>query len=72
LSASPLPSAHIFQGASARRPAFGDHRLVGPDQFVEMIQDRAALDQHLAAVEHQRRHPAQRIERRQFFRVAEG
>src|SRR3954447_10363129 len=36
-----------------------------------MIEDRSALDQHLAIVEHQRRHPPQRIVRRDLVGIAE-
>src|SRR5262249_10155660 len=45
----------------APRAACRDHRLWLAREFVEMIQDDAALDQRLAVVEHQRRHSYQRI-----------
>jgi hypothetical protein len=54
------------------RPARGDHRFVGTDQLVKIIQDRRALDQRLAVIQHQRRHPAQRVERRDLVTFAEG
>jgi len=56
---------------AAARTVFGDHRAGWPDGLVEMIEDRRALDQHLAVVEHQRRHPAQRIVGRDLVGVAE-
>jgi hypothetical protein len=65
LSASPLPSAHIFNASR-------HHRFVRPDQFIEIIQDRRALDQRLAAIQHQRRHPPQRIERCDPVGLAKG
>src|SRR5207253_7060276 len=55
-----------------RLAALGDHRLVGADDVVEMIQDHRALDQRLAAVQHQRRHPPQRIIGRDLVGIAEG
>jgi hypothetical protein len=36
-----------------------------------MVEDRRALDQHLAVVEHQRRHPPQRIIGRYLVGIAE-
>src|SRR5581483_5297226 len=50
----------------------GDHRLVGADQLIEIIEDDAALDQRLAAVEHQGRYPSQRIIGRDQIGIAEG
>ena len=72
MSPSPVASAQTFSACRALRPARRDHGLVRPDQLIEIIQDRRALDQRLAAVEHQRRHPAQRIIRRDLVALAEG
>src|SRR6185369_653019 len=55
-----------------RLAAWGDHRLLGADAIVEIIQDHRALNQRLAAVKHQRRHPPQRVIRRDLVGVAEG
>src|SRR5437763_6831376 len=59
--------------ASARlRPPRGDQGTFRSHQLVQIIQDRRALDQWLAAIEHKRRHPAQRIIRRYFVGIAKG
>src|SRR6476620_207203 len=55
-----------------RLAARRDHRFVGADAVVEIIQDHRALDQRLAIVEHQRRHPPQRIIRRDLVGIAKG
>src|SRR5882724_5909657 len=57
---------------AALRPAIRDHRLRRPDHLIEIIQDRRTFDQDLAILEHQRRHPPQRIERRDLVGIAEG
>jgi len=54
------------------RTIFRDHRLRRPDHFIEIIEDRGAFDQHFAVLEHQRRHPPQRIERRDPVTFAKG
>src|SRR5450631_3544720 len=54
------------------RTIFRDHRLRRPDHFIEIIEYRGAFDQHLAVLEHQRRHPPQRIERRDLVTFAKG
>ena len=46
----------------APRPAIGrDQRAVRSGLLVQMVENRAAFDQHLAVVEHQGRHPHQRV-----------
>ncbi len=52
--------------------AIGDQRPRRPGDFIEIIQNRSAFDQHFAVVEHQRRHAHQRIVDREFLGVAEG
>jgi hypothetical protein len=49
-----------------------DHRSFGADDIVEMIQDHRALDQRLTVIEHQRRHPPQRIIGCDLVGIAEG
>ena len=53
-------------------PARRDHRLLRAYAFVEIVEDRSRIDQRLVAVEHQRRHPPQRIIGRDLVGVAEG
>jgi hypothetical protein len=72
LVAKPRRQRADLQCVATFRPAFRDHRFRGPDQFIEIIQDRRALDQRLAAIQHQRRHPPQRIEDCDLVAVAEG
>jgi len=57
---------------TALRPARRDQRLVRASELVEIVQDHRALDQRLAVIEHQRRHPPQRIVRRDFVGIAKG
>jgi hypothetical protein len=59
------------QVPAPRLAARGDHRPVGADEVVEIIQDHRALDQRLAIVQHQRRHPPQRVIRRDLVGIAE-
>src|SRR4051794_3138324 len=54
------------------RPARGNQSSFRSHQLVQIIQDRRALDQRLAAIEHKRRHPAQRIIRRDLVRIAKS
>ena len=63
-AATTLDFCHIIQKRGIRRP--------GTDDVVEMIQDHRALDQRLAIVKHQRRHPPQRIIGRDLVGIAEG
>jgi len=72
LSPSPGRQRADFQAAVARQPARGDHRVFRPDEIIEIVQNSRALDQHLAAAKHQRRHPPQRIVRRDLVAIAEG
>jgi hypothetical protein len=46
-----------FRGGAGRFP----RSSLSKNPQLKMIEDRGALDQHLAAVEHRRRHPPQRI-----------
>src|SRR5882724_11837958 len=61
-----------FQGMAALRPVLRDHCLRRPDHLIEIIQDRGTFDQDFTVLEHQRRHPPQRIERRDLVGVAKG
>jgi hypothetical protein len=71
LVAKPGRQRADFQRLPPRRSALRDHGHGRPDQFVEIIEDRGALDQRLAIVQHQRRHPAQRIVWRNLVGIAE-
>jgi len=72
LVGEPASQRADFQCVPPRLAARRDHRFLRPDQFIQIIQDRRALDQRLATIEHQRRHPPQRIERRDLVSLAEG
>jgi hypothetical protein len=54
-----------------RVAALGDHRFRRPRALVEIVEDRRALDHRLAVVQHQRRHPPQRIVGHDLVAVAE-
>src|ERR1700676_1912646 len=72
LVAKPRRQRAQFQHVAAPGAPRRDYRLVRPYYLIEIIQDPRALDQRLAAIQHQRRHSAQRIERRDLVAVAEG
>ena len=61
-----------LQATPPLRPVARDHRFVGSDQLVEIVEDRRALEQRLAVVAHQCRHPPQRIEQRDLVGIGEG
>ncbi len=61
---------HLQRPAPVRLGA-REHRPVGRHQAVEMVEDAVALDQRLTIVQHQRRHPGQRVVRADLLRIAE-
>src|SRR3954453_5005662 len=60
------------QMAPAHGTGARQHRLLGSDELVEIIEDDRALDQRLAVVEHQSRYAPQRIIGRDLVGIAEG
>jgi len=57
-----------FNTARRAAPGAGISRRSGP--LVQPVQDARALDQHLAVIEHQHRHPPQRLVPGKLFRIA--
>jgi hypothetical protein len=70
LSAIPVAIAQRRSAALGARRC--DQRALAPMDFVEMIENSGAVDQRLAAIEHQRRHAPQRIVLHEAVAVAEA
>ena len=60
-----------FQRSAPPRFFRWEHAPPRRNDAVEMIEDGKALDQHLAAVENQRRHPEKRVIGPDLLRVSE-
>ena len=61
-----------FEGVTAEWPAFGNQRRRVAGQFVEIIEDGGAFDQHIAPVQDEGRHAPQGIKGSKAFGIAEG
>ena len=60
-----------LQRLMPRRLGGGEHRPIGRHQAVEIVQDAVALDQHLAVIQHQRRHAHERVVGADLVRIGE-